>query len=282
MRDNDFAAPEGAVTSRRHLAYTIALDPPGAVGHRSMAKVLAGSLLRTFFGGDVVVFRNTEDALFPLGRRGLEEVCVETPDYGGVADRQEAWRYKFRVREHLDVSGYDKVLFLDADCLVLRNIDHLLDGDWDIAWMAEGPGRPITLPQFHCFLTDEEMRTLGGRPGANSGTLAVRAEIYDEVMAEWERIDLGPTTRTRHCSDQASWNRLLLDADQHGWRTKRFERDEVQFPLFLHPNYHDYKDAAILHGIGGTVGEKRRFLWGMYLQTYYYDVPGTLLNLLEM
>jgi hypothetical protein len=36
-----------------HLAYTVAFDPPGSPGHSSMAKMLASSLLRTHFGGDI-------------------------------------------------------------------------------------------------------------------------------------------------------------------------------------------------------------------------------------
>ena len=213
-----------------------------------------------------------------MARAGLEEVHIDTKDFAGTADQQNAWRYKFRVRHLLDVRGYDKVLFLDADCLVLRNIDHLLEGDWDIGWFPE-PGRSVTLPQFHCFLTDAEMKLLKGRQGANSGTLAVRAERYHELMAEWERIDTGQAQRRRECSDQASWNRLLLDTNL---RKRRFERGEIQFPLFLHPSYHEWKNAALLHAIGGTTREKMRFLWGAYMQTFYFDDAGTMLNVLEM
>lgn len=267
-------APSSAV---RHLAYTIALDPPGSFGLRLLGKLLGSSLLRTWFSGDVVIFRNTEEPLYQVERAGLTEVFVETPDFSKIGEEQEAWRYKFRVRDYLDVSAYDKVLFLDADCLAVRNLDHLLEGDWDIGWYAES--RKLTDPVFNCFLTDAEIHQWRGRPGANSGTLAVRAEFFHEVMAEWERIDLGPTTRPRFCSDQGSWNRLLLDTKL---RTKQFESGEIQFPLALHPSFHDWKKAALIHAIGGTLREKMQFLWGVYMQTFYYDDRGTMLNLLEM
>ena len=262
----------------RHLAYTVCIDPPKSPGHRMLSKMLASSLLRTWFTGDIVIFRNSAEPLFPVARAGLEEVQIDTKDFAGVADQENAWRYKFRVRHLLDVRGYDKVIFLDADCLALRNVDHLFEGDWDIGWYPE-PGRSVTLPQFHCFLTDAEMQRLQSRQGANSGTLAVRAEHYHAVMEEWERIDLGPTERTRECSDQASWNRLLLDTKL---KKHRFERGEVLFPLFLHPSYHEWKNAALVHGIGGTTREKMRFLWGLYMQTFFYDDAGTMLNMLEM
>jgi hypothetical protein len=270
-------APPSETTTARHLAYTVALDPAKSFGQRLLGKLLGSSLLRTWFSGDVVIFRNTPEPLFAVERAGLSEVFIETPDFQALADQQEAWRYKFRVREYLDVSGYDKVLFLDADCLALRNLDHLLEGDWDIRWYPES--RKLTDSVFNCFLTDEEIHRWRDRPGANSGTLAVRAEVFHDVMAEWERIDLGPTTRTRFCSDQGSWNRLLLDTKL---RTKRFERGEIQFPLCLHPSFHDWKKAALVHAIGGTLREKMRFLWGLYMQTFYYDDRGTMLNLLEV
>jgi hypothetical protein len=272
------ASPKPKKRPERHLLYTIAIDPPGSPGHRTLAKMLVSSLLKTWFTGDIVVFRNTSEPLFQVPRQGVTEYEIETPDYHGVADEQEAWRYKFRVREHLKVKGYDKVVFLDADCLALRNIDHLLEGEWDIGWYPE-PGRSVTLPQFHCFLTDGELRLLKSRMGANSGSLAIRAERYHEVMEAWEKIDLGPTKRPRECSDQASWNRFLLDTPL---KKHPFEKGEIQFPLFLHPSFHEWKNAALVHAIGGMTREKMRFLWGLYIQTFYFDDRATMLNLIEM
>ena len=59
-----------------HLAYTIAMDPPGSFGLRLLGKMLGSSLLRTGFSGDVVIFRNTEEPLFQIERSGLTEVYV--------------------------------------------------------------------------------------------------------------------------------------------------------------------------------------------------------------
>jgi lipopolysaccharide biosynthesis glycosyltransferase len=99
--------------------------------------MLVSSLLRTFFTGDIVVFRNTENPLFLVERKGLEEVYVETPLIVGRAGWDTAMSWKYKVAEMLDVRGYDKVLFLDSDFLSLRNVDHLLEGDWDIAYQVQ-------------------------------------------------------------------------------------------------------------------------------------------------
>ena len=194
-----------------HLAYTVAFDPPGSPGHSSMAKMLVSSLLRTYFGGDIIVFRNSPEPPFRVERKGLEEIYIETPQLGGLVGAEDAWCWKYRVREYIDAEKYDKILFLDADCLALRNLDHLLEGDWDLAYQTE-KGLNISLPQFSAFMTDEEVATLQ-RNGINSGHLAVRGAIYQEVMAEWERIDTGPVLQGRGCMDQGSWNRLVLDAE---------------------------------------------------------------------
>ncbi len=49
---------------KKNLIYTIAFDSPNTEGYRFLGKMLASSLLRTFFTGDVVVFRNTPMPLF--------------------------------------------------------------------------------------------------------------------------------------------------------------------------------------------------------------------------
>ncbi|MEZ5301897.1 MAG: hypothetical protein R3F11_14805 [Verrucomicrobiales bacterium] len=42
------------------------------------------------------------------------------------------------MRDRIAADAFDKVLFLDCDCLALRNIDHLLEGDWDIRFHPSG------------------------------------------------------------------------------------------------------------------------------------------------
>lgn len=300
----------------QHLAYTIAFDPPGSPGHRMMAKMLAASLLRTYFGGDIIIFRNSPDPLFRVQRKGLDEIYIDTPQLGGLEGAQDAWCWKYRVKEYIDAGKYDKILFLDADCLALRNVDHLLEGDWDIAYQNE-KGLSIGLPQFSAFLTDNERSCLK-RDGINSGHLAVKGSIYHDVMAEWQRVDNGPVRKGSGCRDQGSWNRLILDEeaawrqtqqyrgkenkatsgdifvtsskrsslrnteDFRPWKTVPFERGEIQFPMHLNPKVSDYRDAALVHCLGGNTRQKLQFMFGLYMATFFYDDSAVMLNLLEM
>jgi hypothetical protein len=70
------------------LAYTIAIDTPDAGGNRLMAKMLAMSLLRSQFDGDVLIFRSGEVPIFHLPRVGLYEYELPVPD--GLAGRAMA------------------------------------------------------------------------------------------------------------------------------------------------------------------------------------------------
>jgi hypothetical protein len=68
---------------RKNLVYTIAFDAPNSESYRFLGKMLASSLLRTFFTGDIMVFRNSPAPLFLVERKGLEEVYLETPPLHG-------------------------------------------------------------------------------------------------------------------------------------------------------------------------------------------------------
>jgi hypothetical protein len=68
---------------KRNLVYTIAFDAPGSQAYRFLAKMLASSLSRTFFTGDILIFRNSAAPLFMVERKGLEEIYLETPPLYG-------------------------------------------------------------------------------------------------------------------------------------------------------------------------------------------------------
>jgi hypothetical protein len=262
---------------RKNLVYTVAFDPPGSSGHRALAKMLASSLLKTYADADIRIFRNTEAPLFLVAREGLEETFIPTPELHGIAGAEYSWCWKYRVAPLIDTSSYDKIAFLDCDSLALRNPDHLFQGNWDIAYKTE-PGLRIICPQFSCYLSDEEMTTLWC-DGVNSGTIIVRASRFHEVMQEWERIDTAEPPRARHCSDQASWNRLLLDTKL---KIRPFPEGEVQFPMYLNSLFKDYHKAALVHNLGGDIVEKVHFTFGLYMQNFYCDPTALFLQFLEV
>jgi hypothetical protein len=291
----------------KNLVYTIAFDGPGSGGYRLLGKLLVSSLLRTYFTGDIVVFRNSPEPLFLVERKGLEEVYVKTPQISGQAGAEDAWRWKYKVAEQLDVSEYDKILFLDADCLALRNVDHLLEGDWDIRYQPER-GRMANGQTFHGYFTNEELPLAATRLGINSGTFAIKAALFHEVMQEWEKIDSQRMVRGSCCRDQASWNALLLRRGQvkegehlapqekshihenaiggqdgpAPWRCIPFPEGEIQFPMHIDPQFLNYRKAAITHNLAPDSHLKIEFTFGLYMRTFFSDPSGILFSLLEM
>jgi hypothetical protein len=268
-----------------HLAYLIALDTPEAGGNRLMAKMLAMSLIRSQFDGDILIFRSSAVPLFHLPRPGVIEVQLPeaVEGRGGRSLAREAWSWKYRVAgavaEHAAAVGAEKILYLDSDILCLRNPDYLLDGNWDIGIVQER-GRSFGEKFYSAYLSDEELSRLSGRPPVNAGTFAVRRECYREVMAAWAAIHEGPPPeRNDEPCDQCAWNRMILDTPL---KVRAFEPEAVMFPLNMDFDYRRYRDATLVHCLGDGLEGKVRFLYGLYMSTYFFDGQGTLLHLLDM
>lgn len=273
-----------------NLIYIVAFDFPGWRGARTMAKLLSSSLLRQFWSGEIVVFRNFPEPLFPVERKGLEEVFLETPEVGlgqGMGERclKTALEYRFRAAETLDASRYEWMAYLDADCLALRNLDHLFGGDADILVQPEPSRKMKGSHVFNGYIGHNEelspkrnawLSATGD--GINAGTFAVRAEHYVEVMAAWRNIFESTPPRHTEMRDQTAWNRLLLDTEL---RVKPFERGEIMFPFHLNQGFLDYKQAALLHFVGGEQCDKIDLAFALHLMKTYGDAGGLFLDLLE-
>ncbi len=261
-----------------HLAYTLALDhPPGALGHRNMAKFLVLSLLRTRFQGEIVVFKTSPAPLFMVPRAGVREITIDPGEHGDEHFWNYAQAWKFKVHEQLDVTGFDKVLYLDADCLALRNLGSMLEGDWDMGFYSE-PGTRAGNEGFNCFISEEEAAQLTCE-GVNGGVLAIAADRFHEVMEEWQRIHFGPAQRPKYFTDQAALNRLVIDSSL---RHRVFTRAEVTAPFSHDPRAQDYLASQLVHLAGSTdLYEKLQFMFGLYMSTFFFDRQATLLNILE-
>ena len=163
---------------------------------------------------------------------------------------------------------------------------------------------------FNGFLTDGEMEGAARQYGVNSGSFAVRAAIFHEVIREWQRIDEGEMTRPESgFRDQASWNALLLrEQEGTGFRFQDsekgrretgvpepagraalpalklvpFPQGEIQFPLYLDPRFLSYSQAALTHNCGGNTPQKIEFTFGLYMRTFFCDPTGLFFSILEM
>ena len=266
----------------RHLVYTLALDLGGTTAHRNMAKLLVSSLLRTHFDGDIVVFHNSPHPLFMVPRAGVREVALHPLDapsvhWGFVEIAQSC---KHAVIEHLHPEGYDKVMFIDCDCVATRSINHLLDGNWDLAFFAETTAM-IQNGAYGAYLTDQEFAEIE-RDGINSGTWAVAGSRCLELLHRWRAVDAMPPRVTPCLREQSAFNRVVLDWDGE---VVEWPRREIALP-FCDGNlqrYWDWEPAAIIHAAGaGTVNHKLPFLFSVFCMKFLYDPQLTLFNILEM
>ncbi len=95
-----------------NLIYSVAFDPPGWRGGRTLLKMLGGSLLRTYWSGDILLFRNFEQPLFLVERAGLKEVQVDTMNWDRNTAKvdekrlREALEFRFEVGPHIETKDY--------------------------------------------------------------------------------------------------------------------------------------------------------------------------------
>ena len=266
----------------QNLVYTVALDYANTTGHRNLAKMLVSSLLRTRFTGDILVFHNSPAPLFQVARAGVREIVLDVPASALSGDDLAGYARsaKHAAATHIDAATFGKILFIDCDAIVLRNIDRLLAGDWDFACFAE-PGTCIQEDAYSGYLWHHERGTLV-REGVNSGTWAVAGSRFQEFIRRWREVESRMPARFDGFREQSAFNRVALDWDGplHTWPHRT-----IALPLCNHTlaGYRGYIAADILHAAGGDgVDYKLRFLFSAFAATFLFDSQLTLFNIMEM
>jgi hypothetical protein len=266
-----------------YLVYLVSFDPVGYHGSRTMAKLLVSSLLKTICDCEIIVFRNYPEPLYMVGRDGLEERFVDTPSWQSTCAEDvetclhEALEWRFKAHRFIDPKEHDYVVYLDCDCLALRNLDHLFAGTSDLIVQRE-IGRSIQDPVFSGYLSDDEITSLTS-DGINAGTIAVRSEIFHEFMSDWEKIFNTRPTQHERFRDQTALNRLIIDGS---WSVKSFEKGEITFPFHLNPRYQDYRDSALIHMVGEDQRRKIDLAFALFMASFYNDGSGVYLDFLEI
>ena len=274
-----------------NLIYTVAYDLPGWRGSRTMSKLLCSSLLRGFWSGEILVIRNFAQPLFPVERKGLSEIYIETPDFGkgeeaGKRCLKAALESRFLAGQWItNPEQYDWICYLDADCLALRDVEHLFAGDADLLVQPERGRNVFSDMVFNGYLeggaggvSARGRNSWLGRDGINAGTFAVRGNKFEEVMQEWKRIHDSQPVRHKEFRDQTAFNKLLLETEL---RVKPFERGEIMFPFHLDKGFLDYRDAALLHFVGGKQKDKIDLSFALHMMRTYGEEGGLFLDLLE-
>ncbi len=223
--------------------------------------------------------------MFPVGRKNVHEVCIDidpvtqedvTSDSGYLSLFEPRWALKHQVADILhDEFEWSKLMFIDADCTVTRELEPFFEGVEDLCVCRER-GQVITKSQFNCFLTDEEMNSLEIE-GINSGVFVITRDVSRDFFKKWAQAEDTVEKRRRCCTDQAAFNRVILDSDYK----IRDIGESVSMPFHTdHSKISDLR-SSITHWVGLSGPEKTRHSFGLLMQTYYFDHNLTLFNLLE-
>lgn len=265
------------------LIYTVAYDNKDSRVYQGLAKLLASSIIRSGFTGEMVVFHNGEEPLFKSRREGLFEMGVDLPEDPGTITEdtvltvpEQRWALKHRVSSILlEEFSWDRLLFIDADCLVVGPLGPVFEGDFELAVYRE-PRQPMTRLSFNCFLTEEEMSGLNVE-GINSGIFCMDRSVAPDFFSSWEEASARKEQRTRACTDQAALNRVVLDK---GYRLKEFG-NLVSMPYHTDMGRCAESGKSIIHWIGLTGYGKLQASFGKYMEKYLFDPSLTLFNLME-
>ncbi len=262
----------------KNLIYTIAFDPPGQAHHQLMAKFLVSSIFRTNFSGDVLVLTNSEYRLFEHRRDRLTEICLDTKRVDPHKLGLEAQKFKYNAREFFRRRRYEKIMFVDCDCIFTQSADAVFFGEEDIGYTEEAFAS-LSYNYYNAYLTTKELKKYAKRFGINSGTLWVRSEHYDDTMQEWCRIDSSPVLREKICGDQPAWVRLLLDTDLKTRVCLR--KGQVRYPFIEGLTGLDIEHANLLHFNAATPHQKLRHLLGHYMRRFQASAAYSIASLLD-
>ena len=264
------------------LIYSTFQDSQFSPLPRVLAKMLASSILRNHPEVELIFGRSNvgphSRPLFKVGRSGLIE-CDDPLSIG----------HKTPFREWIDPVKYEWIIFVDSGCLVLRNLDLLLQRNADLVW-APILNCPIRNHRFNGFLSPLELDASFTSPypvsrpwyaAASPSLWAVRGECYTHVMEVWNSLLTHPTANRCAASFRlhSSWNRLLLDSQL---RIKPIEKGEVSFPTFDGITFLDWKDSALICVNDWPITTQAQFLQAVFYGFYYGDTSGLFLDILEV
>jgi hypothetical protein len=231
------------------LLYTVARGDPV---FRAMARECIRSARARGYIGD---FLALTDAAEPV--HGADVAHLEAgPD-------QLAKAGLTRVLDRTALAEYDKILYVDADCVFTENPACLLEPD--ALRFAVETGGPI--PDYNTvFLTPEERHRFrrAGAPHVNTGTILMPGPEAFDLLRAWEtfwakcpRHEIARTPRWRWCNpslmDQPAMQAMLF-RESVPWEP--FPPGAIEFPVLT-----GRRDATLLHYCGPLNGGKTSHVW---------------------
>ncbi len=229
------------------------LDSDGERTMRQLGKTTASSLLRYFFNGDVVLWRNFPEPLYPVARSGLHEIETSLAEPKTKNERASAQFFEKRyelassLTEHS--ARYSWIIFAYPGVIALRNWDHLFENEnADVLISPGADGTPI------------------------DSFFAVRAEIWVTFLAAWTEVRQSPIPPE---------NELAAILNSTSFQTAEFERGEVVTPFDDPIDIRDLMEAAVVDLTGGKAEEQTKLAFALHMMRTFGDKDGLFLDLME-
>jgi len=236
------------------LFATVLLDPPGSRTARQLEKTQISSLLRFFFNGDIIVWRNFPELLYPVARVGVHEFdFVPTPPLKKDANfREIALKAKLQLAESLveHAARYSWIILADNDVLTLRNLDHLFENqDADLLVSHKDDG------------------------SFDQGFFAIKGSEYSRFLDAWK------SPRTPRSQGSSNFLQAIVNTQEFTFKT--FERGEIVSPFTDQCPIREIMEAAVVNLAGGTPTEKTKLSFALHMMRTFGDEDGVFLDLME-
>lgn len=236
------------------LFATVLLDPPGRRTERQLGKTQVSSLLRFFFNGEIIVWRNFPEILYPVARVGVHEFdfVPGSPLKKDANLAEISLKAKLQLAESLaeHTHRYSWIILADPDVLTLRNLDHLFENqDADLLVSRQQDGT------------------------VNEGFFAINTSQYPRFLKAWQTPKALPTKSTP--------NFLQAIIDTSEFTTRSFERGEVVSPFADQCPVRDLMEAAVVSLAGGTATERTKLSFALHMMRTFGDEDGVFLDLME-
>lgn len=229
------------------------LDHPGERTMRQLGKITASSLLRYFFNGDIVFWKNFPEPLYPVARAGLHE--IDTMPSPGKIEKEGLFARKSEKKYEMAHSlieysqRYSWFIFSNPGVLALRNWDHLFEEKKvDVIFSRAEDGTP------------------------SDSFFAVRSEAFEDFLKQWETACKFPIPEDRE---------LAAILESASFRTAAFERGEIVRPFEGPLEIRDLLEASVVDLSGGKPAEQTKLAFALHMMRTFGDKDGLFLDLME-
>ena len=163
----------------------------------------------------------------------------------------------------LDNYDYNKLIFLDIDCYVIKNISHVFDSDFDIAvvrWFDK-----IELSAGVFFINkNSKTKSFGNDWGVWSKKMKKARLGLQAHAGSYAQIGYDKLIKSR--AKKGQYNVLKLDFDQYSMKIKR-RSTKSRYPRFFINTKKTFEnlDIKVLHFYNNSYREKDTVTWGLQL-----------------